>query len=38
MRTLHLGLRVAELERSLAFYTNLGYEVLGEVPETKTGA
>jgi lactoylglutathione lyase len=38
MRTLHLGLRVAELERSLAFYTNLGYEVLGEVPETEIGA
>ena len=38
MRTLHLGLRVADLERSLAFYTGLGYEVLGEVPETAFGS
>ena len=37
MRTLHVGLRVADLERSLAFYTNLGSEVLGEVPETEIG-
>ena len=37
MRTLHLGLRVTDLERSLAFYTNLGYEVLGEVPATELG-
>lgn len=37
MRTLHLGLRVADLERSLAFYTCLGYEVLGEVPATEFG-
>jgi lactoylglutathione lyase len=37
MRTLHLGLRVAHLERSLAFYTALGYEVVGEVPETSLG-
>ncbi len=37
MRTLHLGLRVADLERSLAFYTALGYEVLGEVPTTELG-
>ena len=29
MRTLHFGLRVAELERSLAFYAALGYEVVG---------
>src|SRR5215210_875748 len=34
MRTLHLGLRVADLHRSLAFYTGVGYEVVGEVPET----
>ena len=27
MRTLHVGLRVADLERSVAFYTGLGYEV-----------
>jgi lactoylglutathione lyase len=37
MRTLHVGLRVADLERSLAFYTGLGYEVLGKVPETPFG-
>jgi lactoylglutathione lyase len=35
---LHLGLRVAELERSIAFYTGLGYEVLGRVPETAFGS
>ena len=34
MRTLHFGLHVADLERSLAFYTAVGYEVVGEVPET----
>jgi lactoylglutathione lyase len=38
MRTLHVGLRVADLQRSLAFYTGLGYEVLGEVPETEFGS
>ena len=37
MRTLHLGLRVADLDRSLAFYTAVGYEVVGEVPETGIG-
>jgi lactoylglutathione lyase len=37
MRTLHLGLRVADLHRSLAFYTAVGYEVVGEVPETGIG-
>lgn len=37
MRTLHLGLRVAHLDRSLAFYTALGYEIVGEVPETDLG-
>ena len=31
MRTLHLSLRVAKLERSIAFYTAVGYEVLGDV-------
>lgn len=35
MRTLHIGLRVSDLERSLAFYTAVGYEVVGEVPETE---
>jgi lactoylglutathione lyase len=38
MRTLHVGLQVADLERSLAFYTSVGYEVLGEVPETEFGS
>lgn len=38
MRTLHIGLRVANLESSIAFYTALGYEVLGEVPATEFGS
>jgi lactoylglutathione lyase len=38
MRTLHVGLRVADVERSLAFYAGLGYEVLGNVPETEFGS
>ena len=38
MRTLHVGLRVANLESSIAFYTALGYEVLGEVPATEFGS
>jgi lactoylglutathione lyase len=37
MRTLHFGLRVADLEKSIAFYTALGYEVIGSVPETELG-
>jgi lactoylglutathione lyase len=37
VRTLHVGLRVADLERSLAFYRAVGYEVVGEVPETGIG-
>jgi lactoylglutathione lyase len=37
MRTLHFGLRVADLDRSLAFYTAVGYEVVGSVPETALG-
>lgn len=37
MRTLHIGLRVADLDRSLAFYTAVGYEVVGSVPETGIG-
>jgi lactoylglutathione lyase len=37
MRTLHFGLRVADLDRSLAFYTAVGYEVVGTVPETAFG-
>lgn len=38
MRTLHFGLRVADLEKSLAFYTALGYRVVGTVPETDFGS
>jgi lactoylglutathione lyase len=38
MRTLHVGLRVEDLQRSLGFYTSLGYEVIGTVPETKFGS
>ena len=37
MRTLHVGLRVADLDRSLAFYRGVGYEVVGTVPETGIG-
>jgi lactoylglutathione lyase len=37
MRTLHFGLRVADLDRSLAFYAAVGYEVVGSVPETPLG-
>ncbi len=37
MRTLHVGLRVADLDRSLAFYTAVGYEVVGSVPDTPLG-
>lgn len=37
MRTLHFGLRVADLDRSLAFYTAVGYEIVGDVPETPLG-
>jgi lactoylglutathione lyase len=38
MRTLHIGLRVADLDASLAFYTGVGYKVLGTVPETEFGS
>lgn len=38
MRTLHLGLRVTDLDRSLAFYAALGYKIVGEVPEAGLGA
>ncbi|NEA29792.1 VOC family protein [Actinomadura bangladeshensis] len=38
MRMLHLGLRVSDLERSLAFYTALGFTRLGSVPETQFGS
>ena len=38
MRMLHLGLRVSDLEQSLAFYTALGYAELGGVPESAFGS
>jgi catechol 2,3-dioxygenase-like lactoylglutathione lyase family enzyme len=38
MRTLHLGLRVTDLDRSLGFYTALGYRELGRVPDTPFGS
>ena len=37
MRTLHVGLRVSDLERSLAFYAALGYTVIGSVEGTPFG-
>jgi lactoylglutathione lyase len=37
MRTLHFGLRVADLGRSLDFYRAVGFEVVGDVPETPLG-
>lgn len=37
MRTLHVGLRVADPDRSLAFYEALGYEVVGRVAGTPLG-
>jgi lactoylglutathione lyase len=37
MRTLHFGLRVTDLDRSVGFYGALGYEVVGTVPETPLG-
>jgi lactoylglutathione lyase len=35
---LHLGLRVTDLQASLAFYSALGYAELGRVPETGFGS
>jgi lactoylglutathione lyase len=37
VRTLHLSLRVADPERSLAFYQAIGYEVVGRVPASPEG-
>ena len=37
MRTLHVGPRVSDLQRSLAFYTAVGYTVAGTVPGTAFG-
>jgi lactoylglutathione lyase len=36
-RTLHFGLRVADIDRSVAFYTAVGYRVVGTVPGTGIG-
>ena len=38
MRTLHVGLRVSDLERSLAFYSAVGYTVVGTVERTAFGS
>jgi len=38
MRTLHVGLRVSDLGRSLAFYTAIGYTVVGTVEGTAFGS
>jgi lactoylglutathione lyase len=38
MRTLHIGLRVGEIEKSLEFYEAIGYEVIGNVSETSHGS
>ena len=38
MRTLHVGLRVTDLEASLAFYTTVGYTVVGTVEGTAFGS
>jgi lactoylglutathione lyase len=37
MRTLNVGLRVSDLTRSLAFYTAVGYTVVGTVEGTPLG-
>lgn len=37
MRTLQFGLKVADRETSVAFYAALGYEVIGEVPDSPIG-
>src|SRR5215472_3163471 len=38
MRTLHVGLRVSDLDRSLAFYAAVGYTVAGTVEDTAFGS
>ncbi|SDS54671.1 methylmalonyl-CoA epimerase [Friedmanniella luteola] len=37
MRTLHIGLRVADADRAAAFYAAVGYEVVGRVPDSPAG-
>src|SRR6266496_4225677 len=38
MRTLHVGLRVSDLDRSLAFYTAVRYTVVGTVEGAAFGS
>ena len=38
MRTLHVGLRVSDLKRSLVFYIAVGYTVVGTVEGTGFGS
>lgn len=38
MRTLHVGLQVSDLQRSLAFYSTVGYTVVGTVDGTALGS
>ena len=38
MRTLHIGLQVGDLDRSLDFYEKVGYVVVGNVPATEFGS
>jgi lactoylglutathione lyase len=38
VRTLHVGVLVGDLQASIAFYTRLGYEVVGQVPKTEIGS
>ncbi|TDN87727.1 VOC family protein [Microbacterium sp. BK668] len=37
MKTLHIGLRVADRQASTDFYRKLGYEVVGTVPDSPIG-
>jgi len=37
MKTLQFGLRVGDRETSTAFYRAVGYEIVGEVPESPIG-
>jgi len=37
MRTLHFGLRVADLDRSIAFDTAVGYQIVGSVADIEIG-